>query len=145
MELFDEFSSLTLEDALDRILSELDAETGTLHGLGTDGLLHLQAHAGSIPEHLLAIIQRIPVGKGMAGLAAERGEPVQICNLQSDTSGDARPGARTTGMRGSICVPMRKHGKIVGVLGIAVAREREFSLAESTWLENAGTALALEL
>ena len=145
MELFDEFSSLTLEDALDRILSELDAETGTLHGLGTDGLLHLQAHAGGIPEHLLAIIQRIPVGKGMAGLAAERGEPVQICNLQSDTSGDARPGARTTGMRGSICVPMRKHGKIVGVLGIAVAREREFSLAESTWLENAGTALALEL
>lgn len=145
MELFAEFSGLTLENSLHRILSELDAETGTLHRLEPDGLLHLRAYAGSIPEHLLTIIERIPVGKGMAGLAAERGEPVQICNLQSDGSGDARPGARATGMRGSICVPMRKHGQIVGVLGVAVAREREFSSAESTWLQNAGAALALEM
>ena len=36
---------------------------------------------------------------------AERAEPVTACNLQTDTSGDVRPGARATGLQGSICVP----------------------------------------
>ena len=97
---------LPVEDALEEILDAMDAETGTVHVIGADGLLHLVHHRGGIPEALMPAIRQIPVGKGMAGLAAERGEPVQICNLQTDSSGDARPGARATGMRGSICVPM---------------------------------------
>lgn len=129
-------------DGLERVLSELNAETGTVHRLRADGLLHLEEFAGGIPEHLLAVIRRIPVGKGMAGLAAERGEPVQICNLQADSSGNARPGARSTGMRGSICVPMKREGRLMGVLGVAVAREREFSAAEAAWLLEAGSVLA---
>lgn len=137
-------SGLTLQGALQRILEEVRAETGTLHALGEDGLLHLMEHAGGVPEHLLAVIERIPVGKGMAGLAAERGEPVQICNLQTDDSGDARPGARATGMRGSICVPVRRAGRLAGVLGVAVRGEREFTPSEAEWLESAGAALAME-
>ncbi len=137
-------ADLALGEALGRILAALDAETGTVHRLGADGCLHLAEHAGSIPEDLLPVIRRIPVGKGMAGLAAERGEPVQICNLQTDGSGRARPGARATGMGGSICVPMRARGRLVGVVGVAVAREREFSAAEAAWLTEAGAALAAD-
>ena len=137
-----ELDTLALDDALARILSELDAETGTVHRLQADGLLHLEQYAGGIPPGLLPVIRRIPVGKGMAGLAAERGEPVQVCNLQTDASGDARPGARATGMRGSICVPMQRRGQTVGVLGVAVAREREFDAVETAWLARAGAALA---
>ena len=37
---------------------------------------------------VLATIATIPVGKGMAGLAVERGRPVDACNLQTDASGD---------------------------------------------------------
>ena len=131
-----------LRAALRRILRKLDAETGTVHSLRSDGMLHLAERAGAIPDRLLPVIRRIPVGKGMAGLAAERGEPVQVCNLQTDTSGDARPGARATGMRGSICVPMRRGRELVGVLGVAVSGEREFSAEESGWLSQAGAALA---
>lgn len=137
-----ELAGLPLRDALDRVLSAMEAETGTVHVLGPDGLLHLAHHSGGIPEPLLPVIRRIPVGKGMAGLAAERGRPVQICNLQSDASGDARPGARATGMRGSICVPMNGATGLVGVLGVAVAHEREFTDAEAEWLSLAGTAIA---
>lgn len=139
---FREIGELGLGDALTRILSELNADTGTIHRLCADGLLHLEEFAGGIPEQLLPVIRRIPVGKGMAGLAAERGEAVQICNLQTDSSGDARPGARSTRMQGSICVPMRHGGRLVGVLGVAVAREREFSADETAWLARVGTALA---
>ncbi len=137
-----ELGKLELEDALARILGGMNADTGTVHRLRADGLLHLEAYSGGIPDHLLPVIQRIPVGKGMAGLAAQRGEPVQTCNLQMDSSGDVRPGARSTGMRGSICVPMNHDGRLVGVLGVAVAREREFSAAETAWLVQVGAVLA---
>ena len=140
-----QLAGLPVADALDRILATMDAETGTVHLLGSDGLLHLERHAGGIPEHLLPVIRRIPVGKGMAGLAAERDEPVQVCNLQTDSSGVARPGARSTGMRGSICVPMKDEGCLVGVLGVAVAHEREYSAAEADWLSEAGAVLASAL
>ena len=139
---FREIGELKLGDALARILRELSADTGTVHRLRADGLLHLEEYSGGIPDELLPVIQRIPVGKGMAGLAALRGEPVQICNLQTDSSGDARPGARSTGMQGSICVPMEHDGRLVGVLGVAVAREREFSADEAAWLGQAGAVLA---
>ena len=139
-----ELAGLKLEDALARILCELKADTGTVHRLREDGLLHLQAHLGGIPQHLLPVIRLIPVGKGMAGLAAERGEPVQICNLQADSSGAARPGARSTGMQGSICVPMKHERRLVGVLGVAVACEREFDAAETAWLQRASAVLASE-
>ena len=94
------------------------------------------------PTRCCLMIRRIPVGKGMAGLAAERAEPVQVCNLQTDASGTARLGARSTGMRGSICVPMMKGARMVGVLGVAVERERDFSDLETDWLLEAGAILA---
>lgn len=137
-----ELGALPAEVALGRILGEMDAQTGTIHVLGPDGLLHLVRYAGAIPARLLPVIERIPVGKGMAGLAAERGEPVQVCNLQTDSSGDAEPGARVTGMGGSVCVPIRDDGRVVGVLGVAVPGERVFSEAETAWLAHAGRALA---
>jgi hypothetical protein len=47
----------------------------------------------------LRAVQIVPIGKG-TGLAAERKEPISVCNLQTDSSGDARPGAKATGMEG---------------------------------------------
>ncbi len=134
--------ALPVRDALGLILDKLDADTGTVHKLRADGLLHLEAHFGEIPAKLLPVIARIPVGKGMAGVAAERLEPVQTCNLQEESAGVVRPGAKATGMRGSLCVPMMNGGRLAGVLGVAVGREREFSDAETAWLLAAGEVLA---
>ena len=141
MTALDEPRGKPVSRALLRILARMDALTGTVHHLRGDGLLHLVAHAGPIPESLMPAIRRIPVGKGMAGLAAERGEPVQICNLQTDTGGDSRPAARSTGMRGSICVPIKRNHDVVAVVGVAVPHEREFSRDEAAWLLKAGKAL----
>ena len=137
-----ELGSLPPAQMLAKILASLNAETGTVHRLRPDGLLHLEQHVGPIPDALLPVIRSIPVGKGMAGLAAQRAEPVQVCNLQTDASGTARPRARSTGLRGSICVPMMKGTRLVGVLGVAVQRERDFSDSETNWLLEAGAILA---
>jgi GAF domain-containing protein len=127
--------------AMSLLLEHLDVDTGTIHELGPDGLLHLKAWAGGIPEPLLDVIRTIPVGKGIAGLAVERREPINLCNLQSDDSGDVRPRARETGVQGSICVPMMSGEKAVGALGVATRQERDFTDAEVGLLLQVGRTL----
>ena len=77
------------QERLERIVRRFQADTGTLHLL-EDGVLVLKGQVG-LPPHVVQIVQRVPVGKGMAGLAAERNAPVSACNIQTDTSGDVRP------------------------------------------------------
>jgi L-methionine (R)-S-oxide reductase len=87
-------------------------------------------------------VETVPVGKGMAGLAAERRQPVTVCNLQTDTSGDVRPGAKATGMEGAIALPMFRGDDVAGVLGVANHGTREFSEEETARLLEAGRRLA---
>ena len=129
-------------DTLARIVREFAADSGTIHFLGEDGQLHLAAASAGIPEPVLAIIRTIPIGKGMAGLAVERGTPVNACNIQTDTSGDVRPGARATGLAGSIVVPIFDGAEIVGALGVANRSERTFGDDEVARLVDEGRGLA---
>ncbi|MGB7100864.1 MAG: GAF domain-containing protein [Xanthobacteraceae bacterium] len=131
-----------LSDGLDCIVRSFGADTGTLHLLEQDGLLHLKALSGRFPPTVLAVIREIPVGKGMAGLAVERARPVDACNIQTDASGDVRPGAKATGMEGAIVVPVFHGGRVIGALGIANRGERLFSDDEKNALLAAGRALA---
>lgn len=130
------------DDDLARIVHDLGADSGTIHFLGDDGLLHLAAASPGMPSAVLAVIQAIPVGKGMAGLAVERREPVSACNIQNDTSGDVRPGARATSMAGAIVVPIFRDDDVVGALGVANRSERTFTEGEITKLLEAGRSLS---
>ena len=115
-----------MKEKLAAILKEFSADSGTVHLMGSDGQLYLVAAIG-IPDAVVEKVGVVPVGKGMAGLAAERREPVNLCNLQTDTSGDARPGAKATGLQGSIALPILMGGRVAGVLGVANQSERVFS------------------
>jgi len=128
--------------ALALILADFKAQIGTIHVLEGDGMLHLRANSKGIPEPVLAASRVIPVGKGIAGLAVERKAPVNLCNLQTDKSGDARPGAKATGAMGSLCVPILDGEKAVGALGIASMGERQFTREEEERLLAAGRQLA---
>jgi L-methionine (R)-S-oxide reductase len=119
-----------LQTALEFVLEQLGCMAGTIHSFeAKSSMLCLRARR-NIPDALLPRIQQIPIGKGMAGLAAERGEPVQVCNLQTDTSGVAKPGAKETGMEGSIALPIRFEGRMLGVLGVAKPTIYEFKKEE---------------
>jgi len=129
-------------EALGRILQHFAAESGTIHALGEDGVLHLTAASAGIPEFVLATVRTVPVGKGMAGLAVERRQPVTACNIQTDTTGDVRPGALATGLQGSIVVPILSEDRAVGALGIANRQERTFTDDETALLLRIGRSLA---
>ncbi|MEG6507772.1 GAF domain-containing protein [Methyloligella sp. 2.7D] len=130
------------DEALAAIVRHFAADSGTIHFLGQDGMLHLAAATLGMPEQVLKTIAVIPPGKGMAGLALERGEAVDACNIQTDTSGDVRPGARATELAGAIVVPLFQSKQIVGTLGIANRGERSFTEAEIAALLAAGRILA---
>src|SRR5215831_15607821 len=129
-------------EALVQILGEFKAQIGTIHTLEADGMLHMRAHSPGIPEPVLEASRVIPIGKGIAGLAVERKAAVNMCNLQKDASGDARPGARATGAMGSLCVPMMDGERAVGALGIASIGERQFTKEEEERLFAYGRELA---
>jgi len=135
-----------LPQVLDLLLAHFDCATGTVHLFDeTSGMLKLVAQRG-IPEIVLDKIKVIPVGKGMAGIAAERREPVQVCNLQTDSSGVVRPGARDTRMEGSIAAPMlTADGKLKGTLGVAKPVAYDFTGQECDLLMKAGRLIAERL
>lgn len=131
-------SQSALEETLRRVLDLLNSETGTIHRLdGEKQLLHLTAQVG-LPPFMLDIVKTIPVGKGIAGETVVRNGPVTMCNLQTDTSGVAKPAARQTGVGGALCVPIRQGGAIVGTIGVGTKREYEYTAEEAQLLVEIG-------
>ena len=126
--------------ALDAALAHFGCQAGTVH-LVRDGVLKLAAHR-NIPPPVVQIVETVPIGKGIAGLAAERREAITICNLQTDASGQARPGAKATGMEGSLAVPMLAGSELRGVLGIAKAGAYDWPTAETDLLTQFAAAVA---
>ena len=130
------------QQLLTDIIAAFGCSTGTIHTLDPEtNLLKLQAQQG-IPEFLLPKMTVIPIGKGMAGIAAERREPVEMCNLQTDESGVARPAAKETKVEGSIAAPLLLDGELYGVVGIAKPVPYDFTEEETKKLMQIGEEMS---
>jgi putative methionine-R-sulfoxide reductase with GAF domain len=103
-----------------------------------------------IPPHVLPMllpkIDNIPFGKGIAGCAAQRKEAVQLCNLQEDLGGVAKPDARKTNVQGALAVPIiGTDGKVIGVLGIGKMQPYEFNDSEVADLNQVAELIAKKI
>lgn len=130
---------------LGEILAEFKCQTGTLHRTLPDGqTLELVCQLG-VPDFLLEKISVIPFGKGIAGAAAERQEPVELCNLQQDLGGVAKPDARKTGVSGSLAVPVfaPESDCVIGTLGVGMVSPHDFTDLEKRRLEEIAREIAL--
>src|SRR5437773_6612074 len=129
---------------LDTWLADFLARNG-----GVSGTVHLYeggglrlASAANIPEKVRQIVAWVPYGKGMAGLALERGVPVETCNLKEDDSGAVKPGARAVDAKAAVAIPVKTaEGAVRAVVGIAFADERRFSESEMGALTVAAATL----
>ncbi len=90
---------------LKAFLGRHGAVAGTVHVTLDDDpdLLALRA-AVNIPPKVQEVTARVPRGKGMAGLALERAQPVSTCNLQTDETGDVRPGAKAVAAQAAVAL-----------------------------------------
>jgi L-methionine (R)-S-oxide reductase len=121
---------------LQQYLKDHGGIAGSVHRLEpTSELLQLVAHV-NLPPPVVNITREIPKGKGMAGLAWERLEPVQTCNLQQPNP-DVRPGARAVNAQAAAAIPVVRHGQFYAVVGIAFMGERELEGAELQGLVSA--------
>lgn len=133
-----------------QVLENFACVTGTLHRTDpSTGLLMLVTQHG-IPPHVLPMllpkIDNIPFGKGIAGCAAQRKEPVQLCNLQEDLGGVAKPDAQKTNVQGALAVPIvGRDGKVIGVLGIGKMQPYEFNDSEVSDLNKVAALISPEL
>lgn len=119
-----------LQSWLEACLATCGGFAGTVHRRETvDGVDRLRlAAAVNIPAPVLAAVETVPRGKGMAGLAWERGLPVQTCNLQTDATGDVRPGARAVDAQAAVALPVFDADRnLRGVVGFAFRGERELA------------------
>jgi putative methionine-R-sulfoxide reductase with GAF domain len=134
--------TINWKTVLSEIISHFDCTTGTIHFLDQNSsILKLKAQQG-IPEFLLPKLSEIPIGKGMAGIAAERKEAVEMCNLQTDTSGVARPAAKETKVEGSLAAPMLLNGILYGTIGIAKPVPYDFTDEEISSLLEIGAEMS---
>jgi hypothetical protein len=118
-----------LQRWLEQYLSQQGGVAGTVHILGGDALALVAAV--NIPPRVVEVTRSIPKGKGMAGLAWERDRAVSTCNLQTDESGDVKPGARAVDASAAVAIPIHgAGGALRGVVGIAFLGERDMDQAE---------------
>jgi putative methionine-R-sulfoxide reductase with GAF domain len=135
----------TFQSVLDLILKQWNAATGTIHRLN-EARTHLDLLAWrGLPESVLSLSRSIPMGKGMAGEAAHSKAPVRTCNLQTDESGVARPGAKATGAQGAIVVPLMNGDAVAGTLGLGMMRSHDFSAEEEAELLGLGRIIGEKL
>lgn len=126
---------------LESFISEHGGVAGTVHERADADTLKLTAQV-NIPPPVIAIVQTIPKGKGMAGLAFEHDEPIATCNIKEDATGRVRPGAKAVNAQAAVAFPVHDTaGAVRAVVGIAYAGDRELGAAELDVLTAAARTL----
>jgi len=117
------------QEWLELFLAELGAVAGSVHEQRDEDLYLTAAHR--LPPPVIAAVAHVPRGKGMAGAAQVERAPVQTCNLQTDTSGNIKPGAKAVNAQAAIAVPVfNTMGDVAAVVGAAWMDERQISPVE---------------
>ena len=113
----------SINDWLSGFLARHGAVAGTVHVVRGD-LLEI-AGAINIPPKVQEITAKIPLGKGMAGLAWEHDKAISTCNLKEDTTGTVKPGAKAVDAKTAVALPVHGAGLVRAVVGLAWADERD--------------------
>jgi L-methionine (R)-S-oxide reductase len=126
---------------LETFVRESGGIAGTVHVLSSPDELSLAA-AVHIPDFVKALVQKVPRGKGMAGLALERDAPISTCNIKTDDTGQVRPGARAVDAKAGVALPVHDaEGRVRAVVGVAFTDEKALSDAELAALTQAAASL----
>ncbi len=133
----------TIQSWLSEFLRAHAGVAGTVHRRRADAL-ELCA-AVNIPPKVIDVTRTIPRGRGMAGLAWERGRPVSTCNLADDQSGDVRPGAKAVAAKAAAALPvLASDGECIAVVGIAWNDERDLDDATLARLQQAAASVLID-
>ena len=125
---------------LSQFLKAHGGVAGSVHRMA--GVELALAASVNLPPPVIEAVRRVPIGRGMAGQAAESKRPFQTCNLKADPSATVRPGARLVSAQAAVALPVLDGlGAVRAVVGIAFAREGEIAGDELRRLGEAAARL----
>lgn len=128
------------QEWLESFIAQHDGIAGTVHVRRGEDLYMAAAH--NIPPGVIAIVAHVPYGKGMAGMAQASKKPVQTCNLQTDETGNIKPGAKAVNAQAALALPVLDDlGAVRAVVGIAWSKEGEIGPAEEQTMMKLAAAL----
>jgi PAS domain S-box-containing protein len=142
---------------LDRVVEEAMRLLGTdgahLTRMSDDGtyLVPMVVAGGSDPDTQAWLLsKRFPIGGGINGLAAERGEPVWTSDYVLDPriphDADDQATAERLGLCGMAAAPLRAPGgEVIGTLAISSARPRSFDPEELDLLQGLADQAAIAI
>jgi hypothetical protein len=127
---------------LESLIAQVGGIAGTVHVQRGEDLYLTAAH--NIPPKVVAIVAHVPHGKGMAGVAQVKKQPVQTCNLQTDETGNIKPGAKAVNAQAAVALPvLDESGAVRAVVGIAWSKEGDIGTAEEQSMMKLAAALPL--
>lgn len=128
------------QEWLESFIAQHGGIAGTVHVQRGEDLYLTAAH--NIPPTVVAIVAHVPHGKGMAGMAQVKKSPVQTCNLQTDDTGNIKPGAKAVDAQAAVALPvLDREGAVRAVVGIAWGKEGEIGPAEEQAMMKLAAAL----
>lgn len=113
-----------LELILDKAIELLDAEAGTFMMMDLDtGELEFRVARGPASEGLIG--RRLPVGTGLAGTAAQTGQPIIVNNVSEDKRWFAQAQQETeVQTEALLTVPLLRHNAVWGVVQLINKRNK---------------------
>jgi GAF domain-containing protein len=113
-------STLNLDEVLEKIIARvtycIEAELGSVMLIDEDTKELYVAAAAGIPEDVMKSV-RVPVGQGISGWVAEKGEPLLVEDIEKDPRFKKKSDSKYN-TKSLISTPLVKRGNIIGVLNV---------------------------
>ena len=136
-----------LKTALDALTQVTGHEIASLHLLSEDGVtLKLRGERGMSPR-LRQVNESLPIGEGLIGKVAASGETVRLDHAAADPDlfPPAKRAVKTDHIRGSVCVPIRSRGRVLGTLSLGRQTVDRFTEPEVALLEATAHQIGIAL
>jgi GAF domain-containing protein len=113
-------STLNLDEVLEKIIARvtycIEAELGSVMLIDEETNELYVAAAAGIPEDVMKSV-RVPMGQGISGWVAEKGEPLLVEDIEEDPR-FGKKSDRKYNTKSLISTPLVKRGNIIGVLNV---------------------------
>jgi diguanylate cyclase (GGDEF)-like protein len=114
--------SQIIQRLIDRVLSHLESEIASILLVGRDRKLRI-THAVGLPSEVIRKTE-LDQGDGISGYVAETGEALLIKDVEADPRFKRRNHERYY-THSAISVPVRIHGRVMGVINVNNKRNRQ--------------------
>ena len=133
-----------LNSALDKVLELMKGNTGGILLLDNETQTLSYRVYRELSEEFVKGIAGLKLGEGIAGLVAQRGEPIYVDNISEDPR-VTRSVVVTEGLRAFASVPLISKGSVLGVMNIASHTLQRFTPEDVQLLSSISHQIAVAI